>query len=147
MVQIMNDPDIGHLFRQAVRTSDPAVMREALERLFTALDGRVSAEAEYDLRHETYVMEMPQSGERIRGRDNMRAMQEGFPNPPTITIRRVVGANTTWVLEGVNDYGDDVWHVVAIFELDPDGRIVRDTRYYAKPFEAPQWRAMWVEPM
>lgn len=36
-------------------------------------------------------------------------------------------------------------HVVAIFELDPDGKVLRDTRYYAKPSEAPQWRAEWTE--
>jgi hypothetical protein len=29
-------------------------------------------------------LEMPQSGERIRGRDNMQAYQEAYPNPPTI---------------------------------------------------------------
>jgi hypothetical protein len=26
-----------------------------------------------------------------------------------------------------------------------DGKIWRDTRYYAEPFEAPEWRAQWVE--
>jgi len=29
----------------------------------------LSTEAEYNVRHEDYVMEMPQSGERIRGRE------------------------------------------------------------------------------
>jgi hypothetical protein len=28
-----------------------------------------------------------------------------------------------------------------------DGKIVRETRYYADPFEAPAWRAEWVESM
>jgi len=35
---------------------------------------------------------------------------------------------------------------VAIFELK-DGKIWRDTRYYAEPFDAPQWRADLVEQM
>lgn len=61
-------------------------------------------------------------------------------------MKRVVGANGTWVLEGVNDYGADVWHVVVILELDPEGQI-RDTRYYAKPFDPPDWCAEWVEQM
>jgi hypothetical protein len=53
-----------------------------------------------------------------------------------------------WVIEGVNDYGDgDTWHVVVVFEFTDDGRIVRDTRYYAKPFDPPDWRAAWVERM
>ena len=52
-----------------------------------------------------------------------------------------------WTVEGVNDYGDDVWHVVLVLELDDSGRIVRDTRYYSRPFEPPAWRAPWVEPI
>jgi hypothetical protein len=35
---------------------------------------------------------------------------------------------------------------VAIFELRA-GKIWRDTRYYAEPFEAPEWRAHLVERM
>jgi hypothetical protein len=143
----MTDSDIQHLLRQAVRTSDPAVMREAFDRLLARGPDALSAEAEYETRHQDYVMEMPQSGERIRGRDAMRSMQEAFPTPPTISVRRVVGSDGMWVLEGVNDYGNDIWHVVVILELDADGRVLRDTRYYAKPFDAPDWRAAWVERM
>ncbi len=40
---------------------------------------RLSAEEEYEIRHQDYVMEMPQSGERFRGRENMRAFQEAHP--------------------------------------------------------------------
>ena len=28
-----------------------------------------------------------------------------------------------------------------------DGNVFRETRYYAEPFEAPEWRARWVERM
>ena len=62
-------------------------------------------------------------------------------------MRRVVGAGHVWVLEGVNDYGAEVWHVALVLEFDDDGRIVRDTRYYAQPVEPPAWRAPWVEPL
>ena len=45
----------------------------------------------------------------------------------------------------VNDYGGGrVYDVAMILELK-DGRIWRDRRYYAEPFEAPEWRARWVE--
>jgi hypothetical protein len=50
-------------------------------------------------------MEMPQSGERIRGRENMRAFQEAYPNPPSIRPRRVVGSGDVWVVEARSDYG------------------------------------------
>ena len=104
----------------------------------------LSAEEEYELRHEDYVMEMPQSGERIRGRDNMRAFQEAYPNPPTVQLRRVLVRDGLWVVEATSDYSGRIYQVVLIVELR-DGRIFRETRYYADPFEAPAWRAPWVE--
>jgi hypothetical protein len=53
--------------------------RQAL-RFATGLASDPSPEGEYLTRHpEDYVMEMPQSGERIRGRENMRKFQDGFP--------------------------------------------------------------------
>jgi hypothetical protein len=39
-----------------------------------------------------------------------------------------------------------VSNVVATFELE-DGKIRRDTRYYAEPFEVPAWRADWSKPV
>ena len=114
-----------------------------LARQFASL----SAEEEYDLRHEDYVMDMPQSGERITGRDNMRAFQRAYPEnapPPAIRLRRVLVRDGLWVAEGVSDYAGRIYNVVDIIELR-DGRIFRETRYYADPFEAPAWRAQWVE--
>ena len=49
-------------------------------RFLTELLSNLNPEAEYELRHQDYVMEMPQSGERFRGRENMRAFQEDFPS-------------------------------------------------------------------
>jgi hypothetical protein len=57
--------------------------REA-HRFLTDLYSRHIPEEEYNVRHpEDYVMEMPQSGERFRGRENMRAFQEAHPTPPS----------------------------------------------------------------
>ena len=53
--------------------------REA-HRFLTDLYSRHIPEEEYNVRHqEDYVMEMPQSGERFRGRENMRSFQEAYP--------------------------------------------------------------------
>jgi hypothetical protein len=120
--------------------------QEVRELFFERLE-HLSAEAEYELRHPEYVMEMPQSGERIRGREAMRSMQQAYPTPPTITIRRVTGSGRVWVVEGVNAYDDDVWHVIVVLELGDEGRFVRDTRYYSSSFDPPAWRAQWVEPI
>ena len=59
----------------------------------TGLLSRLDPQEEYNARHpEDYAMEMPQSGERIRGRERMRAFQEAYPTarPPTIRLRRVL---------------------------------------------------------
>ena len=108
------------------------------------LAGLLDPEQEYALRREDVVIDMPQSGERIRGRDHMKAMQEAYPGPPTITVRRIVGSGEVWVVEGRSDYSGRIYHVATIFEFR-EGKILRETRYYADPFEAPAWRAQWVE--
>jgi SnoaL-like domain len=123
--------------------------RQAL-RFLRELYSTLSAQREYEVRHEDYVMEMPQSGERIRGRENMWTFQEAFPEhsaPPTIRVRRLLVRDGLWVGEGLIDYGGGmVLNSVAVVELK-DGKIWRDTRYFAEPFEAPEWRSQWVERM
>jgi hypothetical protein len=105
----------------------------------------LSAEAEYEMRHEDYAMEMPQSAERIRSREKMREFQEDYLAPPTIQLRRVVVREGLWVIEGANDYGEgQVFTVVLSIKLK-DGKMWRDTRCYTEPFEAPEWRAQLVE--
>jgi hypothetical protein len=140
---------VQDLFRTAMADDDAGAMREGLEQLLGVSDGSgVSADEEYHLRSVEFVMEMPQSGERIRGRDAMRAMQRSFPTPPqSVRIRRVAGAGRLWVLEGELDYGQGPWSVVVLFELDDDALIAKETRYYAERSEPPTWRAEWVEPI
>jgi hypothetical protein len=62
-------------------------------------------------------------------------------SPFSVRLRRVTGSGRTWVIEGVNDYGGDVWNVVLILELDKQGLIFRDTRYYGQR-SAPQAGAL-----
>jgi len=122
------------------------VNEQEVRKLFVERLERLSPAAEDELRHPDYALEMPQSGERIRGQDNLRAFREAYPNPPTIRPRRVIGAGDVWVVEAQSDYGGQIYHVVAIVEIR-DGKIWRDTRYFGSPFEAPAWRAQWVEQM
>jgi len=117
-----------------------ADVRELFSRLFE----HMSPEEEHELRHPDFVMEVPQSGERIRGRENMRSMPEQFPAPPSNELRRIVGSGDVWAVEARSDYDGRIYHVVMIVEFG-DGKIMREARYYADPFEAPEWRAEWVE--
>jgi hypothetical protein len=145
----MDASQVQELFCRAVASDDAAVMREGLERMLGVGDyGGLSPEREYELRRPDFVMEMPQSRERIRGRDRLRTMQEAFPAPaPAITLRNVTGARHAWIAEGDIDYGGDRSQVIVILELDDQGLIAKETRYYPQPFDAPAWRAELAERM
>jgi hypothetical protein len=115
-----------------------------LAELFSGL----STQAEDRIRHEDYTMGWPQSGERLRGRQKMREFQEtnAGARPPR-RLRRVLVREGLWIVEGVVDYaGGRGVDFVLILELR-DGKVYRETRYYADPFEASEARALWFERM
>ena len=117
-------------------------VRELIDRQLAAMD---PAQA-YEVRHEDYLVEFPQSGERL-DRDGLRRLQEEFPGgrPPRIHLRRLTGSGDVWFGESFIEYPDGTAaYGVGRVEFR-DGKIWRDTRYYAEPFEAPEWRSQWVE--
>ena len=70
------------------------------------------------------------------------------PTPlSSIQLRRVLVKEGLWVVEAIIDYGGgQVVDAVLILELR-DRKMWRDRWYFAQPFEAPEWRAQWVERM
>jgi len=90
------------------------------------------------------VQDWPQSGELIRGKANIIAINRNYPGLPTATVRRERADGRLVISEVDLDYGGKVYQAVSILEVD-DGKIVRETEYFAEPFEPPQWRAQWVE--
>jgi ketosteroid isomerase-like protein len=96
--------------------------------------------------HDDFVQEWPQSGERIVGRDNALAIERNFPGGlPTMRFRRTLAAGDLAVVEVELTYADGGRYLgVGILELR-DGKVVKETDYYAQPFPAPEWRARWVE--
>jgi ketosteroid isomerase-like protein len=90
------------------------------------------------------VQEWPQSGERIVGRDNIKAINDNYPGLPNATIRRVSGSGDVWTVETVLDYSGEVYNAVSVLEFR-DGKVVKQTDYFASPFPPPEWRAQWVE--
>ena len=86
----------------------------------------------------------PQSGELIRGRANRQAMYAARAALPSIAPYRTIASGDVVVTEAVLDYGGDRHNTVFIFECR-DGKIVRQTAYWSKPFPAPEWRSGWVE--
>jgi ketosteroid isomerase-like protein len=92
------------------------------------------------------VVEYPQSGERMRGRANIRPVEENYPGLPEVTIRRKLVVGDLALVESDLDYQGKPYQEVSIFEFR-DGKIVRLTQYFPEPFEAPESRARWVERM
>ena len=126
-------------------------MVQRIRSLYEAGDPAAFAQAAREMAAEDMVQEWPQSGERISGRDNIAAVNENYPagsgTSPKASLRRIVEPGQAWVIESVIDYGDGVpVSAVSIIETK-DGKIVRQTDYFANPFDAPAWRSQWVEKM
>lgn len=116
--------------------------RAVVERLIECLNEK-KIEVMDDLFHDDAVMDWPQSGEKVVGAANRRAIYGAFQQLPTITPRRIVAAGDLVILEASLDYAGPVFQTVFIFELR-DGRIARETAYWSESFVPPAWRAQWV---
>jgi ketosteroid isomerase-like protein len=100
------------------------------------------------LLHDDFVQEWPQSKERIVGRDNAIAINQNYPGGlPTMRFRRTLAGGDLAVLQVELTYGDGSRYLgVSVVEVR-DGKVAKETDYFAQSFPAPQWRAQWVERM
>ncbi len=120
-------------------------VRAALDRHWAASDAN-ALDDEHQIYLEDAVLDYPQSGERIRGRRNIQASRAAQPNRKRFAVRRIVGAGDLWVTEFILSYDDRPSHAVSIMEF-VDGKVARETQYFADPFEPGPSRAQWVEPI
>jgi ketosteroid isomerase-like protein len=120
--------------------------RATLERMLTALyAGRID-EATAAMADDA-VVEWPQSGERMVGKQACTMVYKNYPGgSPAYQLRRVSGGGDLFVVEAVGRYGPDTVYTTSIVEFR-NGKIAKQTDYFANPFEAPPWRAGWVERM
>lgn len=98
------------------------------------------------LLHDDFTLEWPQSGERIRGRDNFAALNTNFPAEGKwrFTINGIVAENDVVVSDVTVTDGKRVDRAIT-FSTVRDGKIWRQVEFWPEPFEAPAWRAKWVE--
>ena len=101
----------------------------------------------HEFYHDDIVVEFPQSGERIRGKQNIYELRAHYPAKVTYKMLRVRGDGNLWTTEVIvtydNDKGRPVYGV-AIMEFRND-KIAHETLYFGDPFEPPKWRSQWVE--
>jgi hypothetical protein len=119
--------------------------RAALARHWAASDANDFA-SEHEIYADDAVLEYPQSHERLRGRDRIQASRTAQPDSKRFEVRRVVGGGDLWVSELVLTYDGRPVHVVSIMEFQ-NGKVARETQYFADPFEPGPSRAQWVEAM
>jgi ketosteroid isomerase-like protein len=120
-------------------------IRAALDRHWAASDAN-DFETEHSIYHDEAVLEYPQSGERIRGRTNIQITRSGQPSKKRFAVRRIIGGGELWVTEYILTYDGKPAYTISIMEFRGD-KVVRETQYFADPFEASTWRAQWVERM
>jgi limonene-1,2-epoxide hydrolase len=98
--------------------------------------------------HEDYVLDWPQSGERIRGRENFVAVNTHYPAAGRwhFTVNRLIADEQGVATEVTVTDGVTTARAITFSEVR-DGKIVRQTEYWPDPFEAAAWRAQWVERM
>jgi hypothetical protein len=116
------------------------------------------------LRHPDWSVQWPQSGERVHSSESFAAIVQQYPGGrPRVEVTRIVGTEDRWVVTaaqsvmrvaGSGDFWWSEWsmtypdgqeyRVVDLLELR-QGLILRETVYWAPPFEAPEWRRPFVE--
>jgi hypothetical protein len=130
--------------------ADPQKMAAAFEEVLKSGDFTRLAGLLQEYGTDDFVEEWPQSGERL-SRDASMRLSSNYPEmagtTPKFSYKRMLGGGDIFVVEGTIDYGDGIpVSYVGIGEVR-DGKVAKMTEYFANPFEAPAWRADFVERM
>jgi hypothetical protein len=105
--------------------------RELMERYWAAAEAN-DLDAMHRLRDEALVVDFPQTGERLSGRDVVRAFEESHDAGGAFELTRLTGEGDVWVAEGLMRSEGGVTYVVSISELK-DGRVAHSIDYFASP--------------
>lgn len=95
-----------------------------------------------------FVLEWPQSNERIRGADNFVRMNSEYPAHGRwrFTVNRVVASATEVVTQVSITDGRQSAEAVSFFEV-ADGLVTRLVEYWPEPYVPPADRAHLTEPL
>lgn len=146
------------------------VEAKVVVRRFLGAMSRLDLGTVRELLHPDHVLDHPQPGEVVRGRDRFVDMLQSVPGgiavdsteeanarvygdeerwavSPMLTPIRVVGSEGTYTTTVPVRYPDGtIWHLIAIAEIR-DGLIAHTTQYWAAAFPPAEWRAPFVEPI
>jgi ketosteroid isomerase-like protein len=100
-----------------------------------------------DLFSDDVEVRWPQSGEHFKGKETCIRVFSTYPggSPKVVSTPHITASGNLAVGEAELEYPDGKHYMsVAIMEVR-DGKIARETDYFAEPFPAPEWRMQWVE--
>ena len=119
--------------------------RQLVERFWRTMNENDSRAAG-QLFHDDYVLDWPQSGERIRGRANFAAINEHYPASGrwVFNVHRVIADGKGAATDVAVTDGAISARALSFFEIR-DGLIWRMTEYWPDPFEPAAWRMQWTE--
>jgi len=108
--------------------------RALMERYWAAAEAN-DMDTLHALRDEAFVVDFPQTGERLSGRDVVRAFEESHDTGGSFELTGLLGDGDVWTALGVMRTGEVETYVVSINELR-NGRCVRSIDYFAGPLPA-----------
>ncbi len=120
-------------------------VRAALQRHWQASDAN-DFTAEHKIYADHAILDYPQSGERIRGRERIQASRAAQPSKKRFSVRRILGCGGLWISELILTYDERPSYVVSVMEFE-GGEVVHETQYFGDPFEPGPSRAQWAERM
>ena len=118
--------------------------RERLELFIASLEAR-DWDTWAGLLDPAVIYEIPQSRERIRGRDRYLRFNQEYPGDWHLRPKMVVADErhgALWFEWRVDGHGDDA---MAFFDFADDGLITRVTDFWPEPYEPPAGREHLVE--
>jgi ketosteroid isomerase-like protein len=139
---------------------------EDLVRRYLDAGGRNDLDALEAMRTSEWQMRWPSSGELVPSSAAYRSIHQQFPGgfprfdtlrivgtedryivSPANTVLRIAGNGDVWIGEARLRYGDGTeWYQVKLLELR-DGKVHRETDYWAPITDPPAWRAALSEPL
>ncbi|MEU9204266.1 nuclear transport factor 2 family protein [Streptomyces sp. NPDC048332] len=123
-----------------------ADLRATVERYWTAADLRDWDTFAATLADEV-LYDLPQTRERIRGKERYMAFNREYPGNWRVRVERVVadgGGRQAAVRTLVTDGGQES-HAIHFFTFDAQGRISGITDFWPEPYEPPAGREHLVE--
>ena len=119
--------------------------KQIVERFWAAMQTN-DFQAAGEFLHDDYVLEWPQSGERIRGRTNFVALNTNYPayGRWEFTIHRILAEGDEVVSDVKVTDGTIVGRAIT-FSTIRNGKIIYQIEFWPDPSEPPAWREEWVE--